>query len=181
MVASLPLVALVNLVPGTQRPTQVLYVAGLLVLAVLLGYLSALARGTEKVKKWLSKVQYRTPPEGSIYAQTLYHLPKDAPVLVELKDDLRITGCVSNGPQHKDDGINELYVVYPQARDDDGNSIGIGGEGIIIPLAEVSNVVLSVDPTGAPPMRAIEARETEFPTLPPGEAEPPVASNGPPA
>jgi hypothetical protein len=103
-------------------------------------------------------------PEGSIYAQTLRHLPDDAPVLVEFKDGRRITGCPRNGPQHKDDGISELYLVYPQARDDDGKLVDIGGEGIIIPLSEVSNIILSADPTGA----VSDEADAETQALPPG-------------
>lgn len=155
VVTSLPLVALVMAaLPGAQKASQFGYVAILLAFALLVGFIAALARGTGLVKDGLALVGYRMEPEGSIYAQTLYHLPADAPVLVELKDGRRITGCARNGPQHKDDGINELYIVYPKALDDDGNHVDIGGAGIIIPLSELSNIVLSVDPTGAPPAPA---------------------------
>lgn len=151
VVASLPLVALVMaLLPGAQKPSQLGYVAILLVLALVLGYLAALIRGTSAAKSVFGGLGYRNEPEGSIYAQTLRHLPADAPVLVEMKDGRCITGCPRNGPQHKDDGINEFYIVYPMARNDDGELVDIGGEGIIVPLSEVSNIVLSVDPTGAP-------------------------------
>lgn len=170
VVASLPLVALVNLLPGAQKPTQVLYVALLLALALTVGYLSALARGTPWAKDRLSNLRYRTVPEGSIYAQTLYHLPKDAPVTVEFKDGRRVSGCARNGPQHKDDGINELYVVYPEAFDEDSDKfVGIGGEGIIVPLAEVANIVLSKDPTGAPMVAGAEQTETDTQALPPSD------------
>jgi hypothetical protein len=173
VVASLPLVALVMaLLPGAQKPSQFGYVAVLLVFALVVGYLAALVRGTGAAKDALGWLGYRIEPEGSIYAQTLRHLPDDAPVLVEFKDGRRITGCPRNGPQHKDDGINELYLVYPQARDDTGELVDIGGEGIIIPLTEVSNIILSVDPTGAPPAPSSEATETQ--ALPPGEGASPT-------
>ena len=114
VVASLPLVALVMaLLPGAQKPSQFGYVAILLVFALVVGYLAALARGTGAAKDALGRLGYRMEPEGSIYAQTLRHLPDDAPVLVEFKDGRRITGCPRNGPQHKDDGINELYLGVP--------------------------------------------------------------------
>jgi len=174
VVASLPLVALGQVLSGAQKPSQLGYVAILLGLALVLGYLSALARGTGIAKKALGCLGYRMEPAGSIYAQTVYHLPANAPVLVELKDGRRITGCVRNGPQHKDDGINELYVVYPEALDDDGNSVSIGGAGIIIPLAEVSNIVLSEDPTGAPPIAAADTGPPEAQTLPAGTPELPA-------
>jgi len=92
VVASLPLVALVMaLLPGAQKPSQLGYVTILLVLALVLGYLAALARGTDAAKGLLGALGYRMEPEGSIYSQTLRHLPADAPVLVELKDGRRIT------------------------------------------------------------------------------------------
>lgn len=169
VVASLPLVALVMaLLPGAQKPSQLGYIAILLVLALLVGYLAALARGTAATKAALARLGYRIEPEGSIYSQTLRHLPADAAVLVELKDGRRITGCPRNGPQHRDDGIKELYIVYPMARDDDGNLVDIGGEGIIVPLSEVSNIVLSVDPTGAPPATLSDEAEVEPRPLPAG-------------
>jgi hypothetical protein len=167
VVASLPLVALVMaLLPGAQTSSQLGYVAVLLTLALVVGYLGALVRGTRLAKGLLGLLGYRMEAEGSIYSQTLSHLPADAPVLVELKDGRRITGCPRNGPQHKDDGINELYIVYPMVRDDAGKHVDIGGEGIIIPLAEVSNIVLSVDPTGAPTATISEEPDAEPPTLP---------------
>lgn len=86
VVTSLPLVALVTaLLPGAQKPSQVGYVALLLALALVLGYLGALARGTKPIKRFLGWLGYRTQPESSIYAQTLYHLPDAAPVLIELQ------------------------------------------------------------------------------------------------
>jgi hypothetical protein len=176
VVTSLPLVALVMaLLPGAQKPSQLGYVALLLVFALVVGYLAALARGTGAAKGALGRLGYRMEPEGSMYAQTLRHLPSDAAVLVELKDGRRITGCPRNGPQHKDDGINELYIVYPMARDVDGNLVDIGGEGIIVPLSEVSNIVLAVDPTGAPSAPVADEPEAERWALAAGGAETPAA------
>ena len=152
VVISLPLVALVTaLLPGAQQPSQVGYVTLLLALALVLGYLVALARGHRWGKGFLGFIGYRIQPESSIYAQTLYHLPDAAPVLIELKDGRRLWGCARNGPQHKDDGINELYLVYPRVPGKDGVPEPISGAGIIVPLSEVANIVLSEDPTGAPP------------------------------
>jgi hypothetical protein len=151
VVTSLPLVALVSAVlPGAQTPTQVGYVALLLAVGLIGGYVVALGRGRPRPKRLLAWLGYRMEPEGSIYSQTLAHMSDEGTVLVEFKDGRRVTGCPRNGPQHKDDGINELYVVYPQALDDDGQPVAINGAGLIIPLSEVSNIVLGEDPTGAP-------------------------------
>lgn len=151
---SLPLVALVTAaLPGAQKSTQLGYVALLLGLALILGFLTALARGRARVKWALGKLGYRMEPEGSIYAQTLYHMSEEATVLVELKDGRQVSGCPRNGPQHKDDASNELYLVYPEVLGDDGVSQPIpGGGGVIVPLSEVASIVLSEDPTGAPPL-----------------------------
>jgi hypothetical protein len=64
-------------------------------------------------------------------------------VVVELKDGRRLWGCPRSGPATKDDGVAELYLTYPQAQTEDV------GSGVIVPLAEVSTITLSEEPTGA--------------------------------
>jgi hypothetical protein len=151
VVLSLPLVALVTaLMPGEQTATQLGYVALLLGLALAVGYAAALIRGRPKVKDVLAKAGYTLDPEGTIYAQTLKHLSESATVTVELKDGRRISGCPRSGPQSKDDGVNELYLVYAEALDENGEWQSLGGPAAIIPLSEVASVVLSEEPTGAP-------------------------------
>lgn len=152
VVLSLPLVALAGaLLPGRQQPTQIGYVALLLGLAVAGGYGAALLRGRSWVKSVLAFLGYHIQPEGTIYSQTLKHMSDDGTVTVELKNGTRLSGCPRSGPQCKDDGINELYLVYAQAQGDDGNWYPVGGPAVIVPLYEVSHVVLSEEPTGAPP------------------------------
>lgn len=149
VVASLPLVALVNaVIPGRQQVTQIEYVVALLVLALTVGYGLAAARGTRPVERLLARVGYRIQAEGSIYAQTLKHMSAEATVVVELHDGRQIWGCPRSGPQNKDDGVDELYLVYPRARAD-GKWVSVG-EGLIVPLPEVSTISLSEEPTGAP-------------------------------
>lgn len=156
VVASLPLVALVNAVlAGRQQVTQLAYVAVLLVLALAVGYGVALARGARPVGRVLGRLGYRIQAEGSIYAQTLKHMSADATVVVELHDGRRIWGCPRSGPQNKDDGVAELYLVYPCA-EADGEWRPVG-EGIIVPLDEVSTIALSEEPTGVAPVAASEA------------------------
>ena len=70
-------------------------------------------------------------------------------VLIELKDGRRYWGCPRSGPQSKDDGVNELYLVYPEAQGEEGNWTPMG-PAVIVPLSEVSSVTLSEEPTGAP-------------------------------
>jgi Family of unknown function (DUF6338) len=149
-VISLPLVALAGAVlTGTQKPTQVGYVLGLLSFSVVLGYLAAALRGCLPVKEFLARrLDYRLEPEGSIYAQTLKHLAPGAAVTVEFKDGRKVSGTPRNGPQDKGDGINELYLTHPCALTADGQWRPVGA-GLIVPLGEVSSIVLSEEPTGA--------------------------------
>jgi hypothetical protein len=147
VVLSLPLVAAVDAaISGSHKPTQLGYVFALTAGSFAIGYLLALVRGTWPVRAVLSWLGYRSQPEGSMWAQTLKHMTPSARVLIELKDGRRILGVPRRGPETQDDGINELYLVYPTAPTADGEQAYVG-EGIIVPLSEVSSVVLEEDPT----------------------------------
>jgi hypothetical protein len=149
VVISLPLVALINAaLPGAQKPSQLGYVSLLMAVAFIGGYLSAVLRGRQNVKSVMAKLGYRLEPPGSIYSHTLRELSDDAYVIVELKDGRRISGMPRNGPQHKDDGINELYLTYPEAEGGADEWLPVG-EGLIVPLGEVSSIALAEEPTGA--------------------------------
>jgi hypothetical protein len=149
VVLSLPLVAFADLIHGSHKPTRLLYVLALAAGSYALGYLVALARGRKSAKAVLAWAGYRIQPEDTIYAQTLKHLPPAAPVLVELKDGRRVRGTPRCGPETQDDGVNELYLTHPEGERvrDEWYSVGAG---VIVPLTEVSTIVLSEDPTGAP-------------------------------
>lgn len=152
VVVSLPLVALVTaLLPGDHQATQFDYVSLLLALGLVVGYIAALLRGWSWIKLLFGKLGYRIDPEGTIYAQTLKHMSDEGAVVVELKDGRRLWGCPRSGPQNKEDGIAELYLTYPHAQGEDGGWPSVGA-GIIVPLAEVSTIALSEEPTGAPPV-----------------------------
>ena len=150
VVLSLPLVAVAGALPGRQQPTDFGYVALLLGLGLVIGYAAALLRGRSWARTLLAFLGYRIQPEGTMYAQTLQHMSDDGIVTVELTDGTRLSGCPRGGPQTKDDGINELYLVYAQAQDDDGNWQSVGGPAAIVPLSEIRHVILSEEPTGAP-------------------------------
>jgi hypothetical protein len=154
VVASLPLVTVVRAaLPGTHAPTQPGYIALLLVLGWVLGYGAAYLRGRRQTKELLVKLGYRIQPAGSIYAQTLSEMAAEETVVVVLKDGRRVWGCPRNGPQHKEDGIAELYLAYPRERanNEPDTEWESAGAGVIVPLAEVSTIYLSEEPTGAPP------------------------------
>lgn len=136
------------MLPGAQRPTQLGYVLLLIGLSFVVGYAVALLRGRPVVRKLLAKVDYHLDPEGSIYAQTLKHMSPSGTVLIELKDGRRIWGCPRGGPQTKEDDVEEIYLVFPEAEDDAGEWQAAGA-GLIVPLSEVSYVALSEEPTGA--------------------------------
>jgi hypothetical protein len=157
VVTSLPLVAFVRWVlPGTQKATEVGYVACLLALGLLLGYFIAFIRGRERTKNLLAILDYHIQPEGTIYAGLLRHMGDDATVTVERKDGRLIWGCPRRGPQHKGDGVAELYLVYPKELGENGERVSLGA-GVIVPLTEVSAIYLSEDPTGAPAEEVEEA------------------------
>ena len=149
VVLSLPLVALASLViGGPHKPDQLAYVLLLTAGSALVGYGASLLRGERHGKRVLGRLGLRIEPEGSIYALTLKHLSPSAEVQIELKDGRRIEGTPAFGPQNKEDGINELYLTYPTALAADGQRYSVGA-GLIVPLAEVSHIVLSEDPTGS--------------------------------
>lgn len=152
VVASLPLVALVTaLLPGDQQATQLGYVSLLLALGLAAGYAAALLRDRPSIKWVFRKLGYRIDPEGTIYAQTLKHMSDEGAAVVELKDGRRLWGCPRSGPQNTEDGIAELYLTYPHAQREDGGWPSVGAD-IIVPLAEVSTVALSEEPTGVSPV-----------------------------
>lgn len=145
---SLPIVAAVQaLMPGAQRPAQLGYAAVLVASALTAGYVVGLVRGTDFGMRRLARLGYRLRPEGTIYAQTLRRMNADASVVVELKDGRRIWGTPSIGPQTKDDGVQELYLTHPRA--EAGAEWKAVGAGIIVPLAEISTITLSEDPTAS--------------------------------
>ena len=147
VVLSLPLVALADaLISGSHAATRLLYVVVLTLGSFVIGYLLACARARKEVKELLGRLQYRSPPEGSIYAQTIKHLPPAEPIEIEMKDGRRIYGTPRTGPEFEGDGIHELYVTHPEARVP-GSEWQSAGAGVIVPLGEVSNIVLFMDPT----------------------------------
>lgn len=150
VVISLPLVALADaVIEGSHSATRLFYAVALTAGSFVVGYLLACVRGTKVAKALLAGVEYRSPPEGSIYAQTLKHLPPAAPILIEMKDGRRISGTPRSGPEFRDDGIDELYLTHPEAQGPDKQWYSVGA-GVIVPLREISNIVLSEDPTKVP-------------------------------
>jgi hypothetical protein len=149
VVASLPLVAVVQaLLPGAQTPDELEYVVPLLVVSAAAGYGSALVRSTPLVRRLMARAGYRLDPPGTLYSQTLALMSPSGSVIVELKDGRRIWGVPRKGPQHKLDGIGELYLVFPKSLGDDGDWSAVG-EGLIVPLDQIVAVALSEEPTGA--------------------------------
>jgi hypothetical protein len=152
VVLSLPLVAGANAaINGSHGATQLPYVLAVTGGSFVIGYILACVRGLKLAVKILAWAGYRSPPEGSIYAQTLKHLPPRSAITIDMKDGRRIYGTPRRGPEFKDDGINELYLTHPEARGPESDSQWESvGAGVIVPLDEVSNIVLYDDPTGAP-------------------------------
>jgi Family of unknown function (DUF6338) len=151
VVLSLPLVAAAHAaLGGAHKPTNLGYVLALLVCSALIGYLVALLRGWGRVQDLLGLLGYKLLPDGSTYSQTLARMSRDGLVQIELKDGRRILGLPRIGPQHQEDGINELYLVKPEVPNSQGDWEAIPGvAGMLVPLSEVSNITLNEDPTGA--------------------------------
>jgi hypothetical protein len=102
VVTSLPLVAFVRWVlPGTHVATNVGYVACLLAAGFILGYFIAFIRGRDLTKDLLAKVDYRTQPEGTIYAGLLRHMSDDATVTVERTDGRLLWAARAEDPSTK--------------------------------------------------------------------------------
>jgi hypothetical protein len=72
------------------------------------------------VQSLLSVLGYKLLPDGTIYSRTLALMSKTGLVQVELKDGRRVLGYPRIGPQHQEDGINELYLVQPETLGPDG-------------------------------------------------------------
>jgi hypothetical protein len=62
-----------------------------------------------------------------------------------------IWACPRSGPYYKDDGISELYLLYPQREDEDGIWSPSEGLGSSSRWLKVSTILLVEDPTGASP------------------------------
>lgn len=148
VVLSLPLVALFGIWPGEQLASQAEYVASLLLTSLALGYGAARLRDCSRVRGLLERGGHYGQPEESLWAQTLGCLSEDALVTVELKNGKRVAGVPRQMPLTKDDVVQELYLIAPQARGSDGGWVAMGA-GLVIPLTEVLHVSLSEEPTGA--------------------------------
>jgi Family of unknown function (DUF6338) len=147
VVLSLPLVALADaLIGGSHSAKDLGYALALTAGAYVIGYLAASVRARHRAKALLARLGYHSAPEGSIYAQTLKHLPDDQAVIVEMKDGRSIYGVPRTGPEFDGDGIRELFLTFPEARPPGGEWSSIGA-GVIVPLDEVSTIVMFMDPT----------------------------------
>jgi Family of unknown function (DUF6338) len=152
-VLSLPIVALANEVSslvGIRRDVSTLaYVALLLGLAVLVGYVAGAFRSSALFRSYARRFGFSYQPDASIYAQTLLGLPPDAAVTVAFKDGRKLSGTPKAGPGLASDGIAELYLTHPAWWDDSAHQWEEQGAGaaVIVPLAEIHSVTLDRDPT----------------------------------
>lgn len=163
VVFSLPLVAVAHWVThGEHTPTQIGYVMALLGGAAVIGYLLALLRSTRFSGWLLRRIGYRMLPDGSIYAATLSQMSDAGMVQLELKDGRRILGYPRIGPQYREDGIDELYILRPEASDGNSEMAAMDNvEGVIVPLSEVSSITLNEDPTHCFEAEGGEDKENE--------------------
>lgn len=152
VVLSLPLVALANgladLVNLDRSVAELGYVALLLSVSVLAGYLYGAARGSAGVRSAMRMLRLAYQPDASIYAQTLLALPPDAPVTVAFKDGRKLSGTPKLGPGRDTDGVTELYLTHPAWWHESSGWIEKGAGGaVIVPLSEIQTLTLDRDPT----------------------------------
>ena len=147
VVLSLPIVTLCDaIIPGEQKPTQAGYVAALLIVSFLGGYLAAAARSTRRVRQWLATtLGHELAPPGSTYLNVFRDQPEEAAITVIMKDGRRYSGSPVFYPSHASDGVTALYLTYPQVASAGGTWVDVGGEGLILPLTEISAIVIDED------------------------------------
>lgn len=148
--ASFPLVALANVLADELQIVRAVgdlpYVLLLLGTALVVGYLTAIARTFRWLRTAFGKLGLRHQPEGSIYAQTLLAASKHNVVTVEFINGKKLSGTPRAGPSLADEGIEELYLTHPAWKTSDAWEKAGAGEGIIVRLQEVRTITLSEDP-----------------------------------
>jgi hypothetical protein len=154
VVLSLPLVALTKAVAGPigideTEVTDVAYVALLLGLSAMIGYLVAAIRGWPRARYVLAGIGLAYQPESSIYAQTMLALPADAVVTIEFTDGRKLSGTPRLGPGLATEDIAEIVLTHPAWWDPVASTWveeGAGG-AVIAPIERVQTVTLDRDPT----------------------------------
>src|SRR6266496_2183899 len=141
VVASLPLVAVTNAVArrvgiAHTTVTALPYVALLLGVSVLVGYLVALLRGWPMTRNILGRLGLAYQPEESIYAQTMLALPPGAAVTIEFTDGRKLSGTPRIGPGLAGEEIEALCLTHPAWWDPASQRWREDGAGgaVIVPL-----------------------------------------------
>lgn len=149
-VLSLPFVALAHKLVGEadREPTSLKYVIALLGPAVLVGFFAAVVRSSDGFRNGLGGLGFEQQPEASMWLRTLQYLPEDAWITVNFKDGGALAGVPRSYPGLPEDGVSELFLLYPEWRQPDGEFVAAGGEGVIVRLDEVQTITLEHDPTG---------------------------------
>jgi predicted permease len=149
--ASVPLVAMGNAIANAigidHDPTDAAYIALLLAPAIVVGYLAAAVRGSERTRRFLRRLSIPFEPEATIYEQTLLKLPYDAQVTILFKDGRTLAGYPAKGPGIGDDEPRELYITSARWWDSKGNKWEGQAPGAIVNLEEVVSILMSADPT----------------------------------
>jgi hypothetical protein len=150
---SLPLVAAAHGLAGqldiSTSPTHVGYVALLLGLSMVIGYLFAALREPKVVRKMLGAFGITSQPEALLTTQVLKPL-KDRFVTVDFKDGRKLSGVPKGGPVLPEDGINEFYFTFPAWWDNEKEEFVDAGEdeaAVLVWIDSIHNITVSEDRT----------------------------------
>lgn len=125
--ASVPVVAAGHALASwwsvSTAPTSIAYVAMLLSIAVVVGYLAAFVRDREFVRGGLRRIGLPYGPEATVIERTIFKMPVDAEVNVLFKDGRIASGIPTKGTNPADQGdTRELYLAWPRWWSEGGES-----------------------------------------------------------
>jgi hypothetical protein len=145
---SVPLVALAHTLASrlsiVPNVTHLGYVAFLLALSVLAGYMAAVVRGPRFFRTVAGSLKLNIQPEISGYTATI--MKTKGPVTVVFRDGTKLSGVPAVGPDVTQPGKGELYLVYPMWWSDEEAGWSSAGEGALVNLDDVKAITLSADP-----------------------------------
>jgi len=157
--ASVPVVAAGHALASwwsvSTAPTSIAYVAMLLTIAVVVGYLAAFVRDREFVRGGLRHIGLPYGPEATVIERTIFKMPVNAEVNVLFKDGRIASGIPTKGTNPADQGdTRELYLAWPRWWSEDGESWVNNTKadnsdevaGMLVNLDEVAAVELKKEP-----------------------------------
>lgn len=148
VVLSLPFVALAHEIAGARTSLSWIYLIALLGPAVAAGAVTAWLRDLDTTRNFALALGVSAQPDASMWVRTIGRLPKDALIVIDLKDGSRIAGVPRSMPGLPDDNVKELYLIDPRYEDSTGALVSVDrAASVIVRIDEISMVTLSQEPT----------------------------------